>query len=86
MRVQIGTRRSSQPPCTGVVVSIRERLREDRPMVTISLQIPADVFEELQHIAPKLGFSGYTALIRAYIGRGLRRDGADLRRDTGGGE
>ena len=51
-----------------------KRLREDRPMTTISIRIPADVIEDLKSIAPALGYSGYQPLIRAYIGRGLRKD------------
>jgi hypothetical protein len=53
---------------------LRERLRKDRPMTTISLRMPEDVVEELKKIAPLLGFSGYQPLIRAYIGQGLRQD------------
>jgi hypothetical protein len=53
---------------------IRDRLRPDRPMTTISLRIPEDVIEQLKGIAPRLGFSGYQPLIRAYIGQGLRQD------------
>ena len=50
------------------------RLRSDRPMTTISIRIPEDVIEDLKDIAPALGYSGYQPLIRAYIGRGLRKD------------
>lgn len=57
---------------------LRERLRKDRPMTMISLRIPEDVLEDLKLIAPKLGFSGYQPLIRAYVGQGLRADLARL--------
>jgi hypothetical protein len=50
-------------------------------MATISIRIPEDVIDDLKHVAPSLGFSGYQALIRAYIGQGLRRDLA--REDSG---
>lgn len=53
---------------------IWKRLRKDRPMTTISIRIPEDVIEDLKDIAPALGYSGYQPLIRAYIGRGLRKD------------
>jgi hypothetical protein len=53
---------------------LRERLRSDRPMTTISLRMPEDVVTQLKHVAPLLGFSGYQPLIRAYIGQGLRQD------------
>ncbi len=57
---------------------LKKRLRKDRPMTTISLQIPEDVVEDLKRIAPLRGISGYTPLIRAYIGQGLRQDLAQL--------
>ena len=53
---------------------IKRNLRRDRPMATISIRIPENVIEDLKEIAPKLGFSGYQPLIRAYIGQGLRKD------------
>ena len=59
---------------------IKRRLRRDRPMTTISIRIPEDVIEDLKEVAPKLGFSGYQPLIRAYIGQGLRKDLARLER------
>ena len=48
-------------------------------MTAISIRIPEDVVDELKEIAPALGFSGYQALIRAYIGQGLRVDAERLR-------
>jgi hypothetical protein len=56
-----------------VTERIRQRLRKDRPMTTISIRLPEDVIDELKEIAPALGFSGYQPLIRAYIGQGLRK-------------
>jgi len=53
---------------------LKERLRKDRPMITISIRMPEDVVVDLQRIAPQLGFSGYQPLMRAYIGQGLRGD------------
>ena len=50
------------------------RLQKDRPMTMVSIRIPTDVIEDLKRIAPMLGFSGYQALIKAYIGQGLRTD------------
>lgn len=47
-------------------------------MAMISLRIPEDVVEDLKKMAPKLGFSGYQPLMRAYIGQGLRMDMARL--------
>jgi len=43
-------------------------------MTTISLRIPQDVIDDLKDIAPRLGFSGYQPLIRAYVGQGFRAD------------
>lgn len=43
-------------------------------MKTVSLRIPEDVVNDLQRLAPRLGFSDFQALMRAYIGQGLRVD------------
>jgi hypothetical protein len=43
-------------------------------MTTIILRMPQDVVDDLKRIAPRLGFSGYQPLIRAYVGQDLRRD------------
>jgi hypothetical protein len=59
------------------------RLQKDRPMMMVSIRIPDDVIDDLKRIAPMLGFSGYQALIKAYIGQGLR---SDLERLEGGVE
>ena len=61
---------------------LKERLRKNRPMTMISLRIPEDVVEDLKYVAPRLGFSGYQPLIRAYIGQGLRTDLVRLEDDT----
>jgi hypothetical protein len=53
---------------------VASRLRKGRPMTTISIRVPEDVIDDLKILAPALGFSGYQPLIRAYIGRGLRKD------------
>lgn len=55
---------------------IKKRLAKDRPMTSITLRIPVDVVDSLKKIAPLKGFSGYQALLKAYIGEGLRRDEA----------
>lgn len=54
--------------------TIRRRLAKDRPMVPVTLRMPVDVMEDLKRIAPLKGFSGYQALMRAYVGAGLRED------------
>lgn len=56
------------------ISKLQQRLRHDRPMTPITLRMPEDVVEDLQRIAPQLGFSGYQPLIRAYVGQGLRQD------------
>jgi hypothetical protein len=53
---------------------LAQRLQKSRPMTMVSIRIPDDVIEDLKRIAPLLGFSGYQALIKAYIGQGLRTD------------
>ena len=55
---------------------IKKRLAKDRLMTSITLRIPVDVVDSLKEIAPHKGFSGYQALLKAYIGEGLRRDEA----------
>jgi hypothetical protein len=62
---------------------LRERLRKERPMTTISIRIPEDVVEDLKRVAPVLGFSGYQPLIRTYVGQGLRQDLERLDRSPG---
>jgi hypothetical protein len=47
---------------------------KDRPTTMISLRIPVDVLEKLRKIAPAKGMSGYQALIKYYVGKGLRAD------------
>ncbi len=53
---------------------LKKRLQKNRPMSSVTLRIPEDVIDDLKRIAPKLGFSGYQPLMRAYIGQGLRQD------------
>lgn len=53
---------------------LTQRLQKERPTTMVSLRIPVDVVEDLKRIAPMLGFSGYQALVKAYIGQGLRAD------------
>jgi hypothetical protein len=47
---------------------------KDRPATMISLRVPVDVVEKLKKIAPAKGMSGYQALIKYYVGKGLRED------------
>lgn len=51
-------------------------------MTMISLRVPENVVDDLKLVAPRLGFSGYQPLIRAYIGQGLRADLARLEKET----
>ncbi|MGI8654067.1 MAG: hypothetical protein ACR2LC_02475 [Pyrinomonadaceae bacterium] len=62
--------------------NLKQRLRKDRVMATISFRMPEDVVEDLKRIAPRLGFSGYQPLMRAYIGQGLRADLERLEANT----
>jgi len=57
---------------------LKKRLTKDRPMTSITLRIPVDVVDSMKAIAPCKGFSGYQALLKAYICEGLRRDEALL--------
>lgn len=53
---------------------LKKRLEPERPAREVVLKIPEDVFDDLIKIAAKLGFSNSEALMRAYIGQGLRVD------------
>ena len=53
---------------------LTQRLQKNRPMTMVSIRIPEDVIDDLKRLAPVLGFSGYQALIKAYIGQGMRAD------------
>ena len=57
--------------CTNVLTKY---IHKNRPTTMVSIRIPEDVIEDLKRVAPLLGFSGYQALIKAYIGQGLRTD------------
>lgn len=54
--------------------TIKKRLTKDRPMVSVTVRMPEDVVEDLKRVAPLKGFGGYQALLRAYVGAGLRED------------
>lgn len=54
--------------------TLKKRLAKDRPMISVTLRMPEDVVEDLKRVAPLRGFSGYQALMRAYVGAGLRDD------------
>ncbi|MBK7954535.1 MAG: hypothetical protein IPK02_11575 [Candidatus Accumulibacter sp.] len=58
--------------------SIQARLAKERPTTSITLRIPVDVVDSMKVIAPQRGFSGYQALLKSYIGEGLRRDEAQF--------
>jgi hypothetical protein len=57
---------------------LRKRLRQDRPMTSVTIRMPEDVVEDLKRVSPHLGFSGYQPLVRFYVGQGLRADLAEL--------
>ena len=54
--------------------TIKKRLAKDRPMISVTLRMPEDIVEDMKRVAPMKGFSGYQALMRAYVGAGLRED------------
>ena len=55
---------------------LKARLAKNRPMISVTLRMPEDVVDSLKTIAPQKGYSGYQALLKAYVGEGLRRDEA----------
>lgn len=73
---------AGRPTRKGETMSIPERIKtrlaKDRPMTSITVRMPADVVESMKEIAPQRGFSGYQALLKSYIGEGLRRDEAQF--------
>jgi hypothetical protein len=52
------------------VEQLKKRLDKGREMTSITLRIPIDVVDDLKRIAPLLGFSGYQALLKMYVGHG----------------
>jgi len=56
------------------IEAIKKRLGKNRPMVAVTLRMPEDVVDDLKRVAPMRGFAGYQALLRAYVGVGLRDD------------
>ncbi len=56
------------------IETLKKRLDRDRPMTSVTIRMPDDVVDDLKRLAPLLGFSGYQPLLRAYVGRGLRKD------------
>ena len=55
-------------------------ISKDRSTTTNSLKLPVDVIDDLQNISQEKEISSMEALIQFYVGQGLRRDLADLRR------
>jgi len=53
-------------------------LSEDRPAITISLTMPADVINDLERVSQAKGMTDYQPLIKFYVGHGLRKDLAEL--------
>lgn len=58
--------------------TIRRRVSKKVPMQTITMRLPSDLVEDLKRVAPTLGYAGYQQLIRAYVGKCLREDLANL--------
>ncbi len=56
-------------------------LNRKRPTTMISMRMPIDVLEDLKDIARIKEMSGYQALIKFYVGKGLRKDLSELRRE-----
>ena len=54
--------------------ALKKRLDKHRPMKTVNVPLPEDVIDDSKRVAPQRGFSSYQALLRTYIGQGLRDD------------
>jgi hypothetical protein len=55
---------------------LKNHLKQDRVMTTVTLRVPVDMVASLKAIAPHRGFSGYQALLKAYVSEGITRDEA----------
>ena len=55
-------------------IKLKQRLSEPRALTPVTIRMPADVIDSLKQIAPLRGFSGYQALLKFYVGQGLRAD------------
>ena len=65
------------------VETLKKRLNRNRPMTSsIAIRMPENAIEDLNRVAPLLGFSGARPLVHAYIGQGLRSDLDRLEEDT----
>ncbi len=64
------------------IEQLKKRLDKNREMTSITLRMPVDVIDDLKKIAPILGFSGYQALLKAYVSQGLRKDLEKLDNDS----
>ena len=53
---------------------LEQRLQKDRPSSSITIKVPGDVIDDLTKVALHLGFADHNALVRAYVGQGLRAD------------
>jgi hypothetical protein len=53
---------------------LKQRLRKNRPAAPVTIDLPEDVIGDLKRVALQLGFTDYHALVRAYVGQGLRAD------------
>lgn len=56
--------------------TLKNRIKKDRSMTTVTVRMPADVVESMKAIAPRKGLSGYQALLKSYVSAGLREDEA----------
>jgi len=57
---------------------LRERRREPQEVLSVQLNLPKSAVEDMDEIAPCLGFGGHISLMRWYISSALRKDLARL--------
>lgn len=55
-------------------------LSDNRPATTILMKMPADVINDLERVAQSKGMTTYQALIKFYVGQGLRKDIAEIQK------
>ena len=65
------------------IKNLRKRIDRHRTGTSsVILRIPEALADELQRIAPQLGFAGHESLIYAYIQQGLRKDLERINKNT----
>jgi len=60
--------------------SVKHQIKE-RPSQMVSIRVPLDTLEQLKQVAASRDL-GYQSLLKLYIGEGLRKDIAAMKKET----